>query len=46
VITDLVDQHDPHVEKIRLVRDHRHTHTHASLSEAVEPPEAKSIADT
>jgi hypothetical protein len=44
-IQALVDQHSPHVEKIRLVMDHRNTHTKASLYEAFDPPEAKRIAD-
>jgi hypothetical protein len=42
----LVDQHDPHVEKICLVMDNRNTPTQASLYEAFDPPEAKRIADT
>jgi DDE superfamily endonuclease len=44
-IRELVDQHYPHVEKIRLVMDNLTTHTKASLSEAFDPPEAKRIAD-
>jgi DDE superfamily endonuclease len=44
-IKELVDQHYPHVEKIRLVMDNLHTHTKASLYEAFDPPEAKRIAD-
>jgi len=44
-IQELVDQHYPHVEKIRLVMDHLNTHTKASLYEAFDPTEAKSIAD-
>ena len=44
-IQELVDQHSPHVEKLRLVMDNLHTHTTASLYEAFDPPEAKSIAD-
>jgi hypothetical protein len=44
-IKELVDQHSPHVEKIRLVMDHLNTHTTASLYEAFDPPEAKRIAD-
>jgi len=45
-IKELVDQHYPHVEKIRLVMDNLNTHTKASLYEAFDPPEAKRIADT
>jgi hypothetical protein len=44
-IQELVDQHYPHVEKIRLVMDNLNTHTKASLYEAFEPAEAKRIAD-
>jgi len=44
-IKELVDQHSPHVEKIRLVMDNLNTHTKASLYEAFEPPEATRIAD-
>ena len=44
-IQELVDQPYPHVEKLRLVMDNLHTHTKASLYEAFDPPEAKSIAD-
>ena len=44
-IQELVDQHSPHMEKLRLVMDNLHTHTTASLYEAFDPPEAKSIAD-
>jgi hypothetical protein len=44
-IRELVDQHYPHVEKIRLVMDNLNTHTKASLYEAFEPHEAKRIAD-
>jgi DDE superfamily endonuclease len=44
-IQELVDQHYPHVEKIRLVMDNLNTHTKASLYEAFNPPEAKRIAD-
>jgi len=44
-IQELVDQHYPHVEKIRLVMDNLNTHTKASLYEAFDPPEAKRIAD-
>ena len=40
----LVDQHAPDVEKLRLAMDHLTTHTKASLYEAFDPPEAKSIA--
>jgi hypothetical protein len=43
-IKELVDQHYPHVEKMRLVMDHLNTHTNASLHEAFDPPEAKRIA--
>jgi len=46
LIKELVDQHYPHVETIRLVMDNLHTHTKASLYEAFDPPEAKRIADT
>jgi hypothetical protein len=45
-IQELVDQHSPHVEKIRLTMDNLNTHTKVSLYEAFDPPEAKSIADT
>ena len=45
VIQELVDQHYPHGEKIRLVMDNLNTHTKASLYEAFDPPEAKRIAD-
>lgn len=45
-ITELVEQHSPHVEKIRLVMAKRNTHTPASLYEAFDPPEAKRIAAT
>jgi DDE superfamily endonuclease len=34
------------VEKMRLVMDHLHPHTKASLYEAFEPSEAKSLAAT
>ena len=44
-IKELVDQHSPHVEKIRLVMDNLNTHTKASLYEAFAPSEAKRIAD-
>ena len=44
-IQELVDQHYPHVEKIRLVLDNLNTHTQASLYEAYTPAEAKRIAD-
>jgi hypothetical protein len=44
-IKELVDQHYPHVEKIRLVMDNLNTHTKASLYEAFDPPEAKRIAE-
>jgi hypothetical protein len=44
-IQELVDQHYPHVEKIRLVMDNLNTPTKASLYEAFDPPEAKRIAD-
>ena len=44
-IKELVDQHDPHVEKIRLVMANLNTHTKASLYEAFAPSEAKRIAD-
>jgi DDE superfamily endonuclease len=39
-IKELVDQHYPHVETIRLVMDNLNTHTKASLYEAFDPPEA------
>jgi ribosome-binding protein aMBF1 (putative translation factor) len=42
---ELVDQHYPHVEKIRLVMDNLNTHVKASLYKAFEPPEAKRIAE-
>jgi DDE superfamily endonuclease len=44
-IQELVDQHYPHVEKIRLVMDNLNTHIKASLYEAFDPLEAKRIAD-
>ena len=44
-IQELLDQHYPHVEKLRLVMDNLNTHTKASLYEAFDPPEAKRIAD-
>ena len=44
-IKELVDQHYPHAEKIRLVMDNLNTHTKASLYEAFDPPEAKRIAE-
>lgn len=44
-IQELVAQHDPHAETIRLVVDNLHTHTKASLYEAFAPSEAKRIAD-
>jgi hypothetical protein len=44
-IQELVDQPDPHVEKICLVMDNLNTHTQASLYEAFDPSEAKRIAD-
>jgi hypothetical protein len=44
-LRELVDQHDPHVEKIRLGMDHLNTHTKAALDEAFEPPEAQRIAE-
>jgi transposase len=44
-LKELVDQHYPHVEKIRLVMDNLNTHTKAALYEAFDPPEAKRIAD-
>ena len=44
-IQELVDQHYPHVENLRLVMDNLNTHTKASLYEAFAPPEAKRIAD-
>jgi hypothetical protein len=44
-IRELVDQHSPHADKIRLVMENRNTHTKASLYEAFEPAEAKRIAD-
>ena len=45
-IKELVDQHYPHVEKMRLVMDNLNTQTKASLYEAFAPSEAKRIADT
>jgi hypothetical protein len=45
VIRELVAQHYPHVEKIRLVMDNLNTHPKASLYEAFDPPEAQRIAD-
>lgn len=42
---ELVDQHYPHAEKIRLVLDNLNTHNKSSLYEAFDPPEAKRIAD-
>ena len=44
-IQALIDQHYPHVEKIRLVMDNLNTHTKASLYEAFDPSEAKRLAD-
>jgi len=44
-IQELVDQHYPHAEKIRLVIDNLNTHTKTSLYEAFAPAEAKRIAD-
>ncbi len=44
-IQELVDQHYPYAEKIRLVVDNLNTHTKASLYEAFAPQEAKRIAD-
>jgi hypothetical protein len=44
-IKELVDQHYPHVEQIRLVMDNRNIHTNAALYAACDPPEAKRIAD-
>src|ERR1700675_3166566 len=44
-IQELVDQHYPHAEKIRLVMDNLNTHNKASLYEAFAPQEAKRIAD-
>jgi transposase len=44
-IQELVDQHYPYVEKIRLVMDNLNTHTKASLYETFDPAEAKRIAD-
>jgi hypothetical protein len=44
-IQDLVDHHDPHVEKICLVMDTLNTHPKASWYEAFDPPEAKRLAD-
>jgi hypothetical protein len=44
-IKELVDQHSPHVEKIRLGMDHLHTHTKAALYAAFDPPEAERLAD-
>jgi DDE superfamily endonuclease len=44
-IQELVDQHYPYAEKIRLVMDNLNTHTKASLYEAFDPSEAKRIAD-
>ncbi|HSX80026.1 MAG TPA: transposase [Candidatus Saccharimonadia bacterium] len=45
-IKELVDQHSPHVEQIRLVMDNLHTPTTASLDEAFDPPEAQRLAET
>jgi transposase len=45
VIQELVEQHSPHAEKIRLGMDNLNTHTQASRYEVFDPPEAKSIAD-
>jgi transposase len=44
-LQELVDQHYPHAEKIRLVIDNLNTHTKTSLYEAFAPAEAKRIAD-
>jgi DDE superfamily endonuclease len=46
VLHELVEQHAPHAEKMRLVLDNRTTHTHAALYEVFDPSEAKRIADT
>src|SRR2546428_11724893 len=44
-VRELVDQHYPHAEKIRLVLDNLNTHNKSSLYEAFDPPAAKRIAD-
>ena len=44
-LQELVDQHYPHAEKIRLVINNLNTHTKTSLYEAFAPAEAKRIAD-
>jgi hypothetical protein len=44
-VQELIDQHYPHVEKIRLVMDNLNTPTKAALYEAFEPAEAKRLAD-
>ena len=45
-IRERVEQHYPHVEKMRLVMDNLTPHTKASLYAAFDPPEAKRIAAT
>ena len=45
VVKDLVDVHYPDAERIVLVMDNLNTHTPASLYEALDPAEAKRIAD-
>ena len=44
-IKELVDEHYPRAEKIRLVLDNLNTHVKASLYEVFEPAEAKHLAD-
>jgi len=44
-IKELVDEHYPQAEQIRLVLDNLNTHVKASLYEVFEPAEAKRLAD-
>ena len=44
-IKELVDEHYPQAEKIRLVLDKLNTHVKASLYEVFQPAEAKRLAD-
>jgi hypothetical protein len=43
-ITPLLDDGSPDADKVTLGCDHLHTHKIASLSEALEPPEARRLA--
>src|SRR5499426_3547375 len=42
---ELVDEHYPHAENIVLVMDNLHTHTPASLYEALAPTEARRLLE-